>query len=409
VELVAPGGVRLRGLRLRPNPSDPAALLIELPAELPSGAHTVEWRTAGTDGHPVAGSFGFTIVSDSEDTATPITHHDPVTFPERRAFGASSPVYAAVRWVTFVALLGTIGTWTFIALVLGLVRRRGGGSSAVVQPALDRAGRLARPLGLLLVVALIARLFAQTVALFGLGSAADPARLGALLTGTLWGAGWTIQALATMVVIAGFGLVRGGPRTPSTQTPPGRPYPGAGWVLVGIGALALAFTPALSGHAAAVTPRTSTAIFADTLHVLGAGGWIGGLVILLVVGMPAVLELPREDRPAAAHGLVGAFSAWAPLFAGAVVLTGAFAAVIHVGSIDGLLGSDYGTLLLAKLAGVAVLLGLGGYHARWGQRALTSDGGIRAFRRTGTAEALVGIVVIVLTSILVALPPPSPY
>lgn len=36
-------------------------LAIALPASLPAGAYTVTWRTSSGDGHPIRGSFGFTV------------------------------------------------------------------------------------------------------------------------------------------------------------------------------------------------------------------------------------------------------------------------------------------------------------------------------------------------------------
>jgi methionine-rich copper-binding protein CopC len=33
------------------------------PADLPAGAYTVDWRGLASDGHPMQGTFGFTITN----------------------------------------------------------------------------------------------------------------------------------------------------------------------------------------------------------------------------------------------------------------------------------------------------------------------------------------------------------
>jgi copper resistance protein C len=40
---------------------DTLAVAAPLPAPLPAGAYTVQWRSASSDGHAIRGRFGFTI------------------------------------------------------------------------------------------------------------------------------------------------------------------------------------------------------------------------------------------------------------------------------------------------------------------------------------------------------------
>ena len=42
---------------------DKASIAVAVTAPLPSGKYTVTWKTAGTDGHVIRGSFGFTVGS----------------------------------------------------------------------------------------------------------------------------------------------------------------------------------------------------------------------------------------------------------------------------------------------------------------------------------------------------------
>ena len=46
----------------KPNATDdPKSFVSEIPARLPAGGYIIRWRTAGTDGHAVRGSFKFSV------------------------------------------------------------------------------------------------------------------------------------------------------------------------------------------------------------------------------------------------------------------------------------------------------------------------------------------------------------
>ena len=42
---------------------DKTSIAVAVTAPLPAGRYTVTWKTAGTDGHVIKGSFGFTVGS----------------------------------------------------------------------------------------------------------------------------------------------------------------------------------------------------------------------------------------------------------------------------------------------------------------------------------------------------------
>ena len=118
----------------------------------------------------------------------------------------------------------------------------------------------------------------------------EPLRLGwlsGLLASTVWGRAWVLQVVA--VLVAGWGFRRAC-----------RPTDRKGWSLALAGAMALAVTPALSGHAVATPNWALLAVAADTVHILAAGGWMGGLAVLLLVGLPTILRRQPESRAVAA-------------------------------------------------------------------------------------------------------------
>ena len=374
-----------------------------------AGTYTVVWQIAGADGHPIRGRFMFTIAPGAAGLAadvptgadiapgqTPVSgaHHDPTSMPAGPGFDAESPLYVVVRWITFAALLGVLGAVAFQLVVLTLLdRRAGGGEHHVVRErATQRAAGLGLATAIVLGAATLARLLAQSYAMHGSDDAVAGSLVIPMLSRTVWGWGWLLQITGAVIAIAGFWLARKGRRV--------------GWMLALVGAVVLAFTPALSGHASSAPRLTGLAILADALHVIGAGGWLGSLLAVLIAGIPAALALEGPKRGAAVADVVNAFSPTALVFAGFAATTGVFAAWLHVGAWAALWQSEYGRVLLVKLLVLSAVAGTGAFNWRRVRPALGDDLGTTRIRRSATVEVAVAAVVLLVTAVLVATPPP---
>ena len=386
-------------------------VVLDITGPLRVGVHTVVWQIAGADGHPVRGTFSFTIApgaagldahaahaSDTAGVAPPpasTPHHDPVMMPGGAAFGVESPGYVAVRWATLAALVALVGAVAFRGVVLPLTRRRvSAGEFAGFAP---RAARRAATVGVaaaaMLCVAAGARLVAQSFAMHGAGRAFDAGLVWGMVRSTAWGSAWLGQVIAAVVASAGFIVARRGRAS--------------GWVLAGVAAVAAVFSSAAAGHAAA-TPWAPFTLLIDTAHGIGAAGWLGGLLALVVAGMPAALALPPGERGPAVAGLVNAFSPTALLFAGLAALTGAMLAWVHLGSVPALWTSAYGRTLLLKLGVLGVVAFTGAYNWLRIRPSLVADAGAaRRLRASASVELAVTAVVIAVTAVLVATPPPA--
>jgi copper transport protein len=392
VALAGPNGpVELGALSLA---DSGMVLTAPITGRLVAGSYTVQWQIAGADGHPVRGEFGFFIAPGAAGVAAGsgsvsadlATHHDPTTFPQSGGFSAESPAYALIRWLTFIAVLGVIGAVAFRA-VLGIVRWQASpAGELLLSPAARGAAGLGAIMALASLVLAAARLIAQSVALHGAGSAFDAMLVSTMLTRTVWGSGWILQLVGSLVALAGFWMAR---------------RHSAGWPIAAVGALALGVSPALSGHAASVTQYRPLPILADTLHVVGASGWLGSLLVLLIVGIPVALRL-EANRAAAVAALVNAFSPTALVFAGLTVGTGVFAAWLHLGSVSALWESGYGRTLLLKLAALTGVFATGAYNWLRVKPTLGQEVATSRLRRSATAEIVVGVLVLAITAVLVA-------
>lgn len=215
--------------------------------------------------------------------------------------------------------------------------------------------------------------------------AADLQTLGDMLTGTAFGAIWwrrlILLVLAFVVTLA---------------TKPNRFW------IAGVAALVLA-SLGLVGHAAMEQGVAgSLRRLTQAIHLLAAGGWLGGLIPLGQV-LAASRAAPRRAVPALRRfSLLGAFAV------AAVLVTGVLNTVALVDPIGKLAETDYGFVLMAKLALVAVLIGLALVNRFGLTPALENDPDHAASRLRATVlvEIAVGGLVVAVASLLGTLAPP---
>ncbi|HVZ38719.1 MAG TPA: CopD family protein [Candidatus Kapabacteria bacterium] len=145
-----------------------------------------------------------------------------------------------------------------------------------------------------------------------------------------------------------------------------------------------------------------------SLHVLAAGIWIGSLLVLVIAGIGVVFRVERstERRGAIVADMVHRFSPMALLSGGAVVLFGVITALQHLNPFSSLWSTPYGYALLAKLAAVAFVFGLGGWNWLRLRPQLGTEAGAATIRRSAARELIAATVVLALTAILVSLPSP---
>jgi copper transport protein len=308
-----------------------------VPASLPNGGYVVTWRVVSADSHPVHGAFTFFI---GTATGSGAVASEASQLLSRSAGSRTVGVaYGTVRFLAYVAVAGLLGALLFAAWVWPAGRDR-------------RAGRA-------VLWASLAVLAVLTLAAFSLqGVYGGGLGLSAVLKGTVLRSVWATRFgkayvarlgfLAGLGVLAGWLFVRGerGRRAPA-------------WWLATTAAVSVAMLSswALGDHASTGN-LVWLAVPFDVVHLGAASIWIGGLIMVLVMLVPA--SIGDRAGPGSPLREAGArFSNIALASVVALVATGLFAAWRQVGlSWGALTTTPYGKLVLYKAGGLAVLVAL---------------------------------------------------
>ncbi len=308
------------------------------------------------------------------------------------------PPGTPVRWLQLVGTALLLGVVAFRFGVLAPLDRRGGlgGILPAAGPALDRLAWVAA--GLLVIAAPLRLMEPVRTLMHGNGELAPGGATGtgSLLFQTAWGAGWWLHLVASALALVGVILLRGGEQ------------PRRGWQILAGAAVLLPLGPALSGSAWISDPRI-VAVPATYLHVAAMGAWLGGLVALLWVGIPAARSLSEpqgeEALPVLAR-LVNAFSRIALPAVVVLIASGVASNAVRLGSPAALFAPGYGRVLLLKLAFVGAAFLLGFYNWRKVRPSLARNPDPGELRIPVFLEITLGMVVLLVTAVLVATPLP---
>ncbi|GAA2629620.1 hypothetical protein Adu01nite_40430 [Paractinoplanes durhamensis] len=345
---------------------DGGTLTIPLRSGGGRGTYLVSFRVISADSHPIGGSITYSVGAAS--TPPTSTVDDSKVDPVVRAL---IPVGKYLGYAGLVLLVGP-------ALVLALLwphRLSRRGPSRVVWTGLGLVG-----------FSTLMAIWLQVP--YSIGTGLFDVRVGDLrdVLGSTFGA---VMLVRIGVLCAAALLLR-----PLLK--------GAGesktdLALLGVlGVAALATWP-LTGHPTA-SPVAGVSVVVDAIHLAAMSVWLGGLVML----GGFLLRLANERELAA---ILPIWSRWAATAVTALILAGVVQALIEVASLDGLVNSTYGRLILVKVALAGVVLGVAWFSRRL-VRSKQAEASPRGLRRVVWIELAITAVVLGVTAALVQIAPP---
>jgi copper resistance protein D len=309
----------------------------------------------------------------------------------------------AARALQYASTIMLIGVCAFLCLVAGPAFRLVPGASAAAAPLRCKFAWLSWTSLVLALVSGAAWLAADSSTMSGepLTDVLSQGIWITVLTQTRFGQVWLLRsALAAMLVCCLLAQHR--QRNWASGV--------AAWAAFAVSAPVLAAL-ALAGHGAA-TPGAPGELHlaADILHLLAAGFWLGTLAPLALL-LAEARHIGGAGWTAVARAATRRFSAMAVasvavLFAGGLVNTWFLA-----GSVPALLGTEYGHLLLAKIALFVAMVLIAAVNLFRLTPRLAKRSGIAfaatlgQLRRNASIEAGIGLGVLCIVAVLGILPP----
>ncbi len=228
----------------------------------------------------------------------------------------------------------------------------------------------------------------QVLAFSDPGAPIDPELASAVLTTGPWGNGWIVTTSAAFILLALSWLFR---NAPSRQR-----------LMVALLTTIIVVAEAGMGHGVESTWHPAAlgrAVHAS--HLFGAGLWVGTLAVLAMAVVPNLQD--DGDRPVLARVIAG-FSAYARLGAALLLASGVIATWTYVSHLGDLWTSDWGKLLLAKLALLAGVAAIGFYNWKVLTPALARDvaPATGRLRRAMAIELVLAVLLVAVTAVLVA-------
>jgi putative copper export protein len=156
-----------------------------------------------------------------------------------------------------------------------------------------------------------------------------------------------------------------------------------------LGTLLTIISFTLQGHTT-TTPHRSAAAALVVLHLLVVAFWLGALWPLYIAA--------KKEAPAIAARVIDRFSVMATWVVPLILLAGIGLAAILLPGLD-TFRQPYGQLLLAKVAGFAVLMGMASLN-KWSFGPACAAGNTAAFERTVIVEFILISIVLTVTAIM---------
>ena len=355
------------------------AVEVDVP-KLANGSYVVDYRVVSSDSHPVHAAYTFQVGPDST-LATGLLDQIISSSHTGRTAGIGLTVSRSLIIASIAIVFGGL-------LVCGLGIVPFGRRQCIIIGTAAAVGTLAGLLALPLEVGYTAGR--------SLGVITDGSAWRAVYHTTI-GLAWVVRAACIALVAAVLLATRS--RSRSTW-----------WQLILIvGLVTVGTASAYGGHGA--TGRWHyLGVFLTMVHVSSMAVWLGGLLLLTISF--AAMERAGVLR----------FSSIAVVAIAAVVVSGVIQGVRQVGSLDALTGTSYGKLLIWKLIAVAGILCVASVarQATHGRLAVTaplagasvgaSVGAAAAddkfdrvrLRKAVTIESVLAVVVVIVTSLLMA-------
>ena len=349
---------------------DDKALIITTPP-LRDGVYTVTSKVlSNIDGHLVNDAFVFAVgnVIIPEEVLTTSNNYEVISFPEA---GARFPGLVG-QTIILGGIISSILIWVPFSRMIKFDKK---------ENTLHKifSNKMVAVLGFGLILVLISDILMLAVQTIRL----DTSAINAIQTN--FGMIWLVRVIITGILFALWFWIE---RKQVIKTRHCLPILGASLVLIA--------TTTLISHGAA--SEQISAMILDYIHNLIAAVWIGGLVFFGFIILPVFKRLPDEQIDKLIRQIIPRFS---------ILFTGSIAVIIFTGPIllwlleDDLgliVGSTYGSLIIAKIIIGVMIISFGGYHQFIIPK--LKNNLVKRMKKTLKIEIFLGVAILFIVALL---------
>jgi len=434
IELLDTSGKTVAGGAAQRDAADPTVVIValaQMPSQLPSGVYIVAWQALAGDGHLTKGNYSFTLAATGPPAPTEpqtVGAPEPGAQPMSSAtIGNPTALAVLVHWARYAALGLLVGAFAFVTLVLRPAIAAREDRDALWRHSVRLIAPVALWGGIAFLVAHVLTLIVQAATLTDASLAgARWATVRRVLVDTEYGQVWRFTAIsaiaALMVMVVGFpsaqrageraalGIIATARRPATASSEADSPAPAFWPWPAGLAvSLILVATLTLSSHAVESQHQPLLALIADGVHLGAMGVWFGGLLAVLLTLPRLVRTLPVADGNALQVALITRFSPLGLWGVAAMLITGIYAMTLHL-TRETVTTSSYGRTLLLKHALIVPLIAAAALNLLVVRPGLVRNEA-RAARwlpRLLYTEAVLGVIVLLVTATLTQLPPAHP-
>lgn len=373
ITLVGPAGDGVQ-LKVANDPHD-VHVLIGGVAGTFTGPYRVVWHAISADGHPVGGTFTFTVGSGAPaaTSSTPAVAPPPgVPRPTGSPAATSQTSIAEEKVPVMAALFRGVGLGAMLAGVGVLFFGVSAGDRRTLIPG-----------AMVTVLIAVGTLLLVAHALMWLEDISPTGHLTSdFLSSVLGSTIGRVELLrVVLAVLTLWAIALARHRTIAL------------WL--GVGCLIVS---GAVGHPAAIHPYL--AIPAKVVHLLAISSWLGGLLWLVWLARYDEAACRIEARRVSAIALIAVIG---------IFLSGLLQVVLFLNSPSDLFRDNYGRLVLAKMAGLAILVGFGAYNRFGFLPKAEAAGTIQKLAGSVKQEIAIISIVILIGGFLAYVPtPPIP-
>jgi len=351
----------------------------KLPNEVENGSYTLKWKVVSKDGHPTEGSLSFVVdvkpaekpieKEEIKQEETTVEEKTPVVEekiqPEKTTPEVSHTLTQSLLYGSLSLYIGVL----FFHLKL---------LPNTVSFHINNRSKLLlwiSYVGLTLSILLSLPLQARSIS----GSINDT------LTLTTFGTVWFVAIVLLFFLLLSTWLLHKASRKWAAA-------------LVILLLLSIMLAKSFIGHTM-MASIPAAAITMNFLHLASMSLWLGGLLAICLVLPRAAKQVTNPDeRKTVYWQVLHNFSSWALIFVSVLLTSGVCSSLLHIDSMNSLLTTLYGQVLLAKVALTLAMILFGAYHF------FRIKGKKKTLGPSVLIEFCFGIIVLVLAAILTNLP-----